>query len=93
VIERFAAAGISAEKVAFSRDSFTFRYPGAPAAYVDEFRTYYGPTMNAYEAAAKTGKADELHAALVALFERQNRSGRRDFTEIPATFLRVTVAR
>jgi SAM-dependent methyltransferase len=93
VLERFAAAGISAGRVAFSRDTFTFRYAGAPAAFVEEFRSYYGPTMNAYDAAGKNGKAVELHAALVELFERQNRSGRSELTVIPATFLRVTVSR
>jgi len=93
VLERFAAAGVSARRVAFARDTFTFRYAGTPAAFVEEFRDYYGPTMNAYEAAAKNGKAPELHSALVELFERQNQSGRTDSTVIPATFLRVTVSR
>jgi len=93
VLERFAAAGISAAQVAFSRDTFTFRYAGTPAAFVEEFRRYYGPTMNAFEAAAKNGKAAELSAALVDLFTRQNQSGRADTTVIPATFLRVTVSR
>lgn len=93
VLERFAGAGVPAAAVAFARDTFTFRYPGTPAAFVDEFRQYYGPTMNAFEAAQKNGKATELHAALVDLFERQNRSGRAGVTEIPATFLRVTVSR
>ncbi len=93
VLERFAAAGIPATRVAFARDTFTFRYPGTPAAYVEEFRTYYGPTMNAFEAAAKNGKDAELYDALVELFTRENRSGRADSTVIPATFLRVTVSR
>ncbi len=92
VLERFAAAGIPAASVAFSRETFTFRYLGTPAAFVDEFRKYYGPTMNAFEAAQKNGKAAELRDALVDLFERQNQSARTDSTEIPATFLRVTVA-
>jgi len=90
---RGAAAGISPGKVNFSRDTFTFRFRGAPARYVDEFRTYYGPTMNAFEATEKNGKAGELRDALVELFESQNQSGRSDLTVIPATFLRVTVAR
>jgi SAM-dependent methyltransferase len=93
VLERFTAAGVPADRVAFSRETFTFRYPGTPAAYVDEFRKYYGPTMNAFEAAQKNGKAAELRDALVDLFERQNQSGYTEFTTIPATFLRVTVAR
>ena len=93
VLERFAAAGIPATRVAFTRDTFTFRYPGTPAAFVDEFRNYYGPTMNAFEAAAKNGKDAELYIALVDLFTRENRSGRADSTLIPATFLQVTVSR
>jgi SAM-dependent methyltransferase len=93
VLERFAAAGVPADSVAFSRETFTFRYPGTPAAYVDEFRKYYGSTMNAFEAAQKNGKATELRDALVDLFERQNQSGYTEFTTIPATFLQVTVSR
>src|SRR6059036_1236142 len=56
VIERFAAAGVPAEKISFARDTFTFNFPGAPSAFVDEFRKYYGPTMNAFEAAEKKRK-------------------------------------
>jgi len=93
VIERFADAGISAGNVVFLRDTFTFRYAGAPVAFVEEFLSYYGPTMNAFEAAAKNGKAVELRDGLVDLFARQNQSGRSDRTSIPATFLRVTVSR
>lgn len=93
VLERFAAAGIPAAQVAFSRDTFTFRHAGTPASLVEEFRHYYGPTMNAYDAAAKNGNAEELHRALVALFEGQNVGGKADYTVIPATFLRVTVSR
>jgi hypothetical protein len=48
--------------------------------------------MNAFEAAEKNGRADELKKELDALFERQNTSERKDATSIPATFLRVTVA-
>ena len=51
VVERFGAAGIPAEKIAFDRDTFIFRFDGAPADYVGEFRDYYGPTMNAFDAA------------------------------------------
>jgi len=93
VLERFAAAGIPAAQVAFSRDTFTFRHAGTPASLVEEFRHYYGPTMNAYDAAAKNGNAEELHQALIALFESHNVGGKADYTVIPATFLRVTVSR
>src|SRR5213083_3019652 len=92
VIERFAAAGVPAEKISFVRDTFVFNYPGTPTAFVDEFRKYYGPTMNAFEAAEKNGRAADLQKELEDLFNRQNQSSRKDTTSIPATFLRVTVA-
>src|SRR5439155_20192087 len=69
VIERFAAAGVAPEKISFVRDTFVFNYPGAPAGLVDEFRRYYGPTMNAVEAAEKSGRAADLQKELVELFE------------------------
>ena len=53
------------------------------------FRNYYGPTMNAFEAAARDGREDQLAEDLTALFNEQNRGG--DRTVIPATFLKVTV--
>ena len=91
VIERFGAAGISKEKISFARDTFTFNFPGTPSEYVDEFRNFYGPTMNAFEAAEKNGKAAELQKELEELFTSQNQSGSTERTSIPATFLRVTV--
>ena len=92
VIERFAGAGIPADKISFERDTFIFNYPGAPSAFVDEFRKYYGPTMNAFDAAEKNGRAAELQKELEDLFNRQNTSADKSRTSIPATFLRVTVA-
>ena len=92
VIERFAGAGISADKISFERDTFVFNYPGTPSALVDEFRKYYGPTMNAFEAAEKNGRATELQKELEDLFNRQNTSADKNHTSIPATFLRVTVS-
>ena len=80
------------EQISFARDTFTFNYPSPPAAFVDEFRKYYGPTMNAFEAAEKNGRAADLQKELEELFNRQNQSPREDVTSIPATFLRVTVA-
>ena len=90
VIERFAGAGVPAEKISFAWDTFTFNFAGPPSAYVDEFRKYYGPTMNAFDAAEKNGRAADLQKELEELFNRQNKS--KDATSIPATFLRVTVA-
>lgn len=91
VVERFGKAGIAPENISFVRDTFTFNGPYAPSVFVERFRDYYGPTMNAFEAAAKAGKAADLHRELEALFVRENRSGDAGSTSIPATFLRVTV--
>jgi hypothetical protein len=91
VIARFGAAGIARERIELSRETYTFDFPGSPSAFLGEFRKYYGPTMNAFEAAEKAGRADALAAELEALFASQNQSGRADATRIPATFLRVTV--
>jgi len=98
VIERFTAAGIPKENISFARDTFTFNFPGTPEAFVDAFRKYYGPTMNAFEAAEKQGKADELQKQLEELFSSQNDAARgravsnnQQGTSIPATFLRVTI--
>src|SRR6185503_6021564 len=74
VIERFAGAGIPKESIVFSRETFTFNYPAAPTALLDEFRKYYGPTMNAFEAAEKNGRAAELQKELEDLFTSQNKS-------------------
>jgi ubiquinone/menaquinone biosynthesis C-methylase UbiE len=91
VIERFACAGIPKEKIYFVRDTYTFRFPGTPSEFVDAFRKYYGPTMNAFEAAEKKGRASDLQKELEDLFNGQNKSPSKDTTSIPATFLRVTV--
>jgi ubiquinone/menaquinone biosynthesis C-methylase UbiE len=92
VIERFTGAGASKEKISFQRDTYMFNFAGTPSAFVNEFRTYYGPTMNAFDAAEKNGRAADLQRELEALFEAQNKSPSKDATSIPATFLRVTVA-
>lgn len=91
VVERFAAAGLAKENIAFQRDTYRFNYPGAPTELVDLFRRYYGPTMNAFEAAEKNVKAGQLRQELNALFEAQNTAANKSATSIPATFLRVTV--
>ncbi len=91
VIERFTAAGVPEERISFQRDTYTFNHPGEPSELVATFRSYYGPTMNAFEAAAANGRDVELQTELDALFKEQNTSN--DATLIPATFLRVTVKR
>ena len=80
------------ENISFARDTYTFEFPGTPESFVAEFRQYYGPTMNAFEAAGKNGLADHLQKELENLFGAQNRAPRGDTTTIPATFLRVTVS-
>jgi ubiquinone/menaquinone biosynthesis C-methylase UbiE len=92
VIERFEATGVSKEKISFVRDTYSFNSPSAPSELVDAFRQYYGPTMNAFEAAEKSARAGDLQKELEALFISQNKSPNKDATSIPATFLRVTVA-
>jgi ubiquinone/menaquinone biosynthesis C-methylase UbiE len=89
VIERFGGAGVPKEKVSFARDTYTFNFPGRPSEFVAVFRSYYGPTMNAFDAAEKSGRAADLQKELEALFESQNKG--KDATSVPATFLRVTV--
>jgi SAM-dependent methyltransferase len=92
VNERFASAGIPKEKISFARDTYTFDFPSAPSELVSAFRKYYGPTMNAFEAAEKNGRAADLEKELDALFTSENRSVSKNATSIPATFLRITVA-
>jgi ubiquinone/menaquinone biosynthesis C-methylase UbiE len=93
VVERFVKAGVSESDVTCVRDTYNFVFPSAPAKLVDEFRLYYGPTMNAFAAAEQTGRAAELHKELNALFESQNKSEIAAETRIPATFLKVTVTK
>mgnify|MGYP002780746034 CR=1 FL=1 len=93
VTERFGQAGIAPENISFERATYTFRAPFAPTEFLARFKTYYGPTMNAFESAEKAGKADELQRELADLFTRQNQSETPDTTAIPATYLRVTVRR
>jgi hypothetical protein len=91
VIERFGGAGVAKDRISFARDTYAFKYPGPTSGLVSEFRNYYGPTMNAFEAADKNGRASDLLKELEDLFARQNAAPGKDSTSIPATFLRVTV--
>lgn len=92
VVARFGEAGIPAEQIGFERASWIFDYEGTPEELVGLFRDYYGPTMNAFAAAAADGRDDLLRAELDALFADQNR-GTDGGTEIAATFLLVNVTR
>jgi ubiquinone/menaquinone biosynthesis C-methylase UbiE len=91
ITERFAQAGVSKENISMVKDTYLFLSPDkSPAAVVDTFRRFYGPTMNAFEAAEKSGREQELHNQLLELAKTQNKSTNGG-TCIPATFLRVTV--
>jgi len=92
VVERFGAAGVPADRISFSRETYNFNSPLSPSAFFADFKNYYGPTMNAFAAAEQTNKAANLEQELEALFERENRSQNKNTTFIPATFLKVTVA-
>lgn len=93
IIERFGRAGVSKDRITMRRDSYTFgSSTQTPEQVIDTFERYYGPTMNAVDAAAKNGKADDLHRQLVDLAKSQN-SARDGGTSISATYMRVTVER
>ncbi|OQP68596.1 class I SAM-dependent methyltransferase [Niastella populi] len=91
ITERFGSAGIPPENISFEKDTYTFIALFSPVELVEKFKTFYGPTMNAFEAAEKNGKAAELQRELEELFIRENKSGDPGKTSIPATFMRVTV--
>lgn len=93
VTERFGHAGVPPENISFLKDTFTFNAPFSPSEFVGRFKNYYGPTMNAFEAAEKNGKTGELQRELEALFSSQNKSTTDNTASIDATFLRVTVVR
>lgn len=91
VVERFGSAGVPPARIACARDSYTFHFDGPPSGFVEAFRRYYGPTMNAFDAAEQNGRSAALQSELEALFASQNSSGTDHTTAIAATFLRVTV--
>jgi ubiquinone/menaquinone biosynthesis C-methylase UbiE len=91
VLERFGSAGIAPDRISCEPTTYHFNHAGSPASLVAIFKNYYGPTMNAFDAAAKNGRAADLEQELEALFTAQNKSGSNATTSIAATFLRVTV--
>lgn len=90
VTARFVQAGIAKENIFIEKDTFIFIAPYSPSEFVTIFRKYYGPTMNAFEAAERNGKAELLQEELEVLFNSQNISG-DNTTSIPATYLKVSV--
>jgi hypothetical protein len=91
IIDRFGEAGVPKEKISMVKDTYSFTSADkSPTDVIELFRRFYGPTMNAFEAAQKTGRVEELHKQLLELATAQNKSTDRG-TSIPATFLQVTV--
>lgn len=90
VIARFESAGIPRGNISFSKETYTFNMNAQPSQLLEVFRNYYGPTMNAFAAAASDGRASDLLAELETLFRDQNVAVDPGKTSIPATFLRVT---
>jgi hypothetical protein len=92
VMDRFGQAGVPQEKVSMTKDTYYFLSPNkGPAEFISLFRRFYGPTMNAFEAAEQSGRAEELHSQLLDLGNAHNKSTNSG-TLIPASFLRVTVS-
>jgi ubiquinone/menaquinone biosynthesis C-methylase UbiE len=90
IIERFGQAGVPKENISMVKDTYYFAHSEkSPTEFIELFERFYGPTMNAVDAARKNGKEEELHKQLVELANAQNKSNAGTF--IPATFMRVTV--
>jgi ubiquinone/menaquinone biosynthesis C-methylase UbiE len=91
IVERFGRAGVAKGKISLAEDTYHFRSSDKnPAQFIESFSRFYGPTMNAFEAAEKSGRVEELRSQLVELANTQNKSANGG-TSIPATFLRVSI--
>jgi ubiquinone/menaquinone biosynthesis C-methylase UbiE len=91
ITERFTKAGVLKQNISLSIQPWTFRAPASPHTFVSEFKNYYGPTMNAFEAAEKAGRSAELQKELEQLFISHNKSSSENTTEITANYMLVTV--
>ncbi len=91
IVDRFGQAGISSDKISMTKDTYSFITQDSYADYIDRFRQYYGPTMNAFEAAEKNGQAEELLHQLLELARTFNKATDGS-TAIDATFMRVVVS-
>src|SRR5207245_9443347 len=66
VIERFRHAGVPAESISMTKDTYYFASPDkSPAEFIELFENFYGPTMKAVEAARENAQEKELHNQLV----------------------------
>ena len=90
IVERFGRAGVPKENISMVTDTYYFAHSEkSPREFIELFERFYGPTMNAVDAARNNGREEELHQQLVELANAQNKSNAGTF--IPATFMRVTV--
>ena len=93
IVERFGKAGVAKENILMVRDRYCFvSAEKGPGKVIEMFRRFYGPTMNAFEAAEKSGRVGELQEQLLELAAEHNTRKERG-TEIAATFMRVSVLR
>ena len=92
VVERFVAAGVAPGNISFARETFTFEWALPPSKVLEAFKSFYGPTMTAFETAAAAGRAEDLHRELEAVFVSQNKSSNPAASTFPVTYLRVSVA-
>lgn len=91
VVKRFGIAGIPADQITTNPDIFEFTSAThGPDDWVSMMRDYYGPTMNAYDAARASGNEAELHRQLAELTHSHNHAVGNG-TRVRATYLRVTV--
>lgn len=79
------ATAISAEP-----RTFAFRYR-SPQHFLDVFRNYYGPLLKAFDA-LEPPKQAALHADIMALIARFNRSG-DDTMVVPSEYLEVVITK
>lgn len=91
VVERFGKAGIPKENISFEKRVFTFEGNFSAEEFLQRFKKYYGPTMNAFDTASKNDKSDQLYNELLDLFEDHNESEDQDKTLVHANYLQVTV--
>jgi len=80
-----AASAIQAEPRAFA-----FRYR-SPLHFLDVFRNYYGPLLKAFDA-LEPAKQAALHADIMSLIARFNRSG-DDTMIVPSEYLEIVITK
>ena len=80
--------GKAAKEIRTASRQFTFRYR-SPAHWIEVFRTYYGP-MNKTFGALDAGKQAAFTRDVLALMERDNRSGDSTLV-LPSEYLEVVI--